>query len=169
MFRPLALGVLSLATIFSQSAAQAAPESDKRPKPVSGGVATNITVRVPPGAVIWVDGTQTNGQGVERRFVTPPMAPGKYYYEVKAVWIEGGRSVERQHHLTFRAGDRVVYDFAPNFRLQPQQTLITDPAAPQPWRTNYNNNPLNWPNFPNYRQFNGYYYPMMPTYPPMFR
>jgi uncharacterized protein (TIGR03000 family) len=149
--------------IFSLATAQAAPESDKRPKPVTGGIATNITLRVPPTAIIWVDGVQAKGDGIERRFVTPPMVPGKYYYEVKATWIEGSRSVERQHHLSFRAGDRVVYDFAPNFRLQPQQTLFTDPAAPAPWGTNYNNNPLNWPNFPDYRRFNGYY-PMGPMY-----
>jgi uncharacterized protein (TIGR03000 family) len=164
----LSVGAFSLALILFLGTAQAAPESGNRPKPISGGIETNITMRVPPGAVIWVDGIQTKGQGAERRFVTPPMAPGKYYYEVKAAWIEGGRSVAREHHLSFRAGDRVVYNFAPNFRLQQQQGMLMDPAAPQPWRTNYNNNPLNWPNFPNYRQFNGYY-PMMPMYPPMPR
>ncbi len=167
MIRPLALGMLSLALVFSQGIAQAAPESGKRTQPITGGIATNITLHVPPSATLWVDGIQTRGNGVQRRFVTPPLAPGKYYYEIKATWIEGGRAVEREHHLSFKAGDRVVYDVAPNYRLQPRQDPLMDPAAPQPWRTNYNNNPLNWPNFPNYRQFNGYYPTAPMYYPPM--
>ena len=88
----------------------------------------------------------------------------RFRYDIRVSWMEGGRAVERQRHLSFRAGDRVVLDFAPSARLNPPQDILIDPAAPAPWRMNYYENPSNWPDYPNRWRWYGHY-PVSPITP----
>ena len=132
------------------NSARADTDSGKRATPVPDGQRAEIVMNVPLDAVIYIDGERTNNAGVTRRFVTPPLAPDrKYFYDVKITWIEGSRARVYDRHLSFQPGERVAVNLArPNW-TQYQQDLYMDPAAPAPWRTDYYNDPLNYPNFPN--------------------
>jgi uncharacterized protein (TIGR03000 family) len=157
----LQLTMIPLIVSFSLGAVHAAPNSGKRTTPSPTGRPAEIALHVPLDAIVWIDGVRTENRGPIRRFVTPPLASGrKYFYDVKVSWVEGARARESQRHLTFRAGDRVTLNLAPGSRTQPQPNLFVDPAAPAPWRTEHNEDPLNAPNYPSAALFNGYrWYP----------
>jgi uncharacterized protein (TIGR03000 family) len=71
-----------------------------------------IDVRLPAEAAILFDGRQTSATGPERRFLSPPLTPGKeYVYEVSVRWHEGGREVTRTRSLPVRAGERLNVTF----------------------------------------------------------
>lgn len=143
---PLVLASLVLTSFGSTALA------DERATPAAGGPPAEVIVHVPPDAVVWFDGVRMRQTGVERRFVTPPVAAGRRFgYDVRASWIVGGRAVEHQRHVSFRAGDRIVLDFTPAARLNPPQDILIDPAAPAPWRMGYYYDPFNWPNYPSLR------------------
>jgi uncharacterized protein (TIGR03000 family) len=76
-----------------------------------------IDVRLPAGALMLFDGHKTTSTGPERRFVSPPLTPGKeYVYEVTVRWQEGGRQVTRTRSLPVRAGERQNIAFGPEAR-----------------------------------------------------
>jgi uncharacterized protein (TIGR03000 family) len=71
-----------------------------------------IDVRLPAGAAILFGGQKTTSTGPERRFVSPPLVPGKeYVYEVAVRWQEGGREVTRTRSLPVHAGERLNIAF----------------------------------------------------------
>ncbi|HWG42980.1 MAG TPA: TIGR03000 domain-containing protein [Gemmataceae bacterium] len=131
----------------------------KRTTPSPSGRPTEIALHVPLDAIVWIDGARTENHGPLRSFVTPPLASGRrYFYDVKVSWVEGARSRVIERHLSFRAGQRITLNLAPGSRTQPQPTLLVDPEAPAPWRTEHNEDPLNAPNYPSL--FSGYrWYP----------
>lgn len=125
-------------------------ESAKRTTPASGGQPAEITMTVPLDAVIFIDGKRTYNSGMIRRFRTPPLASGKkYFYDVKVTWIDGERARENNRHLSFQAGQRVTLNYSRSNGAEAQQDLYLDPAAPEPWRTNYYHDMLNAPYYPN--------------------
>jgi uncharacterized protein (TIGR03000 family) len=67
-----------------------------------------INVRVPAQAQLWIDDVPMNTPtGALRQFQSQPLEPGfKYYYHVRARWIENGQQVERSQKVTFRAGEQ---------------------------------------------------------------
>jgi uncharacterized protein (TIGR03000 family) len=74
-----------------------------------------MNVRVPSNAQVWFDGENTQQRGDLRRFVSPPLDPGKTFtYEIKASWTENGRQVERTRKVHVRSGQRVNVDFMAN-------------------------------------------------------
>jgi uncharacterized protein (TIGR03000 family) len=74
-----------------------------------------LNVRVPSNAQVWFDGENTQQRGDLRRFVSPPLDPGKTFtYEIKASWTENGRQVERTRKVHVRAGQRLNVDFMAN-------------------------------------------------------
>jgi uncharacterized protein (TIGR03000 family) len=74
--------------------------------------AVHISARVPADAEIWVEGQKTSQRGPDRFFVSPPLTPGKTYtYDIKARWKQDGRDMERERHLTVRAGENYTVDF----------------------------------------------------------
>jgi uncharacterized protein (TIGR03000 family) len=76
-----------------------------------------IDVRLPARAVILFGGQKTTSNGPERRFISPPLNPGKeYVYEVSVRWQEEGREVTRTRSLTVRAGARVSIAFGAETR-----------------------------------------------------
>jgi uncharacterized protein (TIGR03000 family) len=83
------------------------------PRPV------RITVRVPAHAEVWFDGTRTSQTGPERLFESPPLPHGRdFSYALRVRWTDGGRAVEHQRRLSFRAGDRLTVDYAGPVRAE---------------------------------------------------
>lgn len=148
------LSLLSTALIplaLSLGSLRAAEQPGERAQPTPTGQRAEILVNVPLDAIVWVDGQRTGPTGMTRRFVTPPLAPGrKYGYDLRVTWIEGGRAREAERHVSFKAGDRITLNYSrPNWTMSAQD-LYTDPAAPAPWRLDYYQDPLNYPNYPNF-------------------
>jgi uncharacterized protein (TIGR03000 family) len=65
-----------------------------------------LTVNLPAGATLYVDGTVVPGDGPVRRFHTPALAVGKtFYYELKAEVTLAGKTVPEEMKVVVRAGD----------------------------------------------------------------
>jgi uncharacterized protein (TIGR03000 family) len=82
--------------------------------PPSGQVASTaqMTVLVPSGAEVWVEGSAMASTGGRvREFQTPPLRPGRYTYEIRARWQEFGREVNQTQKVAFAPGDYVWVDF----------------------------------------------------------
>jgi uncharacterized protein (TIGR03000 family) len=80
-----------------------------------------LTVRVPADADIWIDGEVTQQTGAVRKFVSPPLSPGEYTYQVRARWMQDGRQVVQTRRIPVSPGERRTVDF-----MQPE----ADPIAP---------------------------------------
>lgn len=74
--------------------------------------AAAVDVKVPPRARLWFQGQQTQQQGSDRFFESPPLEPGKTYaYKVKAEWTNAdGKKIERTQTVQVRAGSHVAVD-----------------------------------------------------------
>ena len=74
-----------------------------------------VTVEVywPEGARLFIEGREMRSHGPMRRFVSPPLPPGKYTYTIKAIipGPNGPRTVTRQ--IDVRPGDFESIDFRP--------------------------------------------------------
>jgi len=83
-------------------------------------VTTNVKVKVPVAdAEVWFGGVKTKQTGLEREFITPTLPAGKNFkYEVRALWAENGKEVERTETVSFLPGQNLSVDF-------------TKPAAPE--------------------------------------
>jgi uncharacterized protein (TIGR03000 family) len=109
-----------------------------------------IVLNVPPDALVWVDGARTRSAGLNRVFVTPPLEPGyNYVYDLRVSWREGGRVREMVRHVSFRAGDRLVFNVAQPNEAEPAPPPPTEPVPPPPLRRDYNREPPPPPAYPN--------------------
>lgn len=148
----LCFGVVSLLLATPLGVIRAAPSSAD-PSAAKPAV---ITLRVPAGAVVQFDSIQTEQSGITRHFETPPLTPGRSYsYDMSVSWTDSGQTVVRQRRVSFRAGEHITLNFGPSFLLGGAgdlgaNDLLTDPAAPDPSGTAYEQNPLNWPIYPLY-------------------
>ena len=61
-----------------------------------------------------------------RKFVSPPLEPGEYTYELKARWKEDGREVVRTRRIPVSPGARRTVDFT-----QPEAEPIAPPKSKQ--------------------------------------
>jgi uncharacterized protein (TIGR03000 family) len=143
--------VVSLLLATPLGVARAAPNSAD---PSADAKPAVITLRVPAGALVQFDGVQTEQSGITRHFETPPLTPGrKYSYDMSVSWTDGGQTVVRKRRVSFQAGEHITLSFGPSFLLggagdSRTNDLLTDPAAPDPSGTAYEQNPLNWPTYP---------------------
>jgi len=71
------------------------------------GAPVHVTVQVPADAEVWFNEVKTQQTGTTRRFVSPPLAPGNYRYDIRASW--GSRSETRQ--VTVHPGDDISVQF----------------------------------------------------------
>jgi uncharacterized protein (TIGR03000 family) len=72
-----------------------------------------ISVKMPEGdAQLWVNDQPTKQKGLERVFVTPPLEPGTYKYQLRASWVANKTPVRVARTVTFQPGDDLVIDFA---------------------------------------------------------
>jgi uncharacterized protein (TIGR03000 family) len=92
---PVAYGV-SRALIPSANAVPGAP-SDR----------AVLSVQVPAGATVSVEGADSKQTGADRVFVSPPLKPGQdYTYTVKAQWKVNDKAIDQTQKVTVRAGER---------------------------------------------------------------
>ena len=136
--------LLTGALVLTAGAARAIP-----PPPV--GARAEIVMNVPPDAAVWVDGARMRSVGLNRVFVTPPLEPGyNYGYDLRVRWMEGERAREMNRHVSFRAGDRLVFDVAQPSRVEPPPPPPPEPPPVTPWRRDYlDREPLIAPTYPN--------------------
>lgn len=67
-----------------------------------------ITVKLTPGATLFVDGRKVDGAGAVREFSTPPVPPGKEFaYLMRAERTVNGLPDSVETKVTFRAGEIV--------------------------------------------------------------
>ena len=80
-----------------------------------------VEVYLPEGARLFVEGQETKSKGPMRRFVSPPLPPGKYTYTIKAIipGPNGPRTVTRR--IDVRPGDFESIDLR-----EPGKRPITD-------------------------------------------
>jgi uncharacterized protein (TIGR03000 family) len=72
----------------------------------------NITVELPAGSKLYVDGNLVTGEETVRHFHTPALARGKqYYYTMKAEVTVAGKPVVEEKQIVVRAGERVTEKF----------------------------------------------------------
>jgi uncharacterized protein (TIGR03000 family) len=65
-----------------------------------------LNLLVPIDAQVWIEGSPTSLAGWQRRFVSPPLEPGRNYtYDIQVSWVHGGREVTRNRHITVHAGE----------------------------------------------------------------
>jgi uncharacterized protein (TIGR03000 family) len=76
----------------------------------------HVEVHVPDDAQLWFDGQRTTQTGSERFFHTPPLEKGKsYHYDVRARWVQDGRTFDQTQEVAVYAGGQVSVTF-PNAR-----------------------------------------------------
>ena len=80
------------------------------PPPLPGGTQpATLTIKLPPGGTLTVDGKQVKQSG---DFRTPPLAPGREYsYQMQADLMKDGKPVRESTKVSFRAGELVTVDF----------------------------------------------------------
>jgi uncharacterized protein (TIGR03000 family) len=71
-----------------------------------------ITVKLPPGAVLYVDDKKSPSSEPVRQFTTPPIPTGKEFaYNMKAEVMRDGRPEMITQKVSFKAGDQLTVDF----------------------------------------------------------
>ena len=122
------LGALAAATpagAWADDGPQSAAPKGRNP--------AEIAMRVPDGARIWFDGEETTQTGTSRKFVSPPLDPGREYtYEVRVQWKEGEDMVERTRRLTVQAGDHIGLEFSRHGLVEVRGVSSEEVAAPAP-------------------------------------
>jgi uncharacterized protein (TIGR03000 family) len=85
---------------------------DELPNPKKGStslqqsVRARLTVEVPAGAKLYVDGQPVKATSARRDFVTPPLQRGRaYYYELRAEVVRDGQTVGVNRRVIIRAGE----------------------------------------------------------------
>jgi uncharacterized protein (TIGR03000 family) len=73
--------------------------------------AATISVKVPADAQVTFNGTPTTSTGTFRQFESPPLAAGKYAYDVQARWHENGKEVIQTRQIIVAPGAHVEVDF----------------------------------------------------------
>jgi uncharacterized protein (TIGR03000 family) len=85
------------------------------PAPTPLETRSHFTVTVPADARLWFAGSLTTSTGRTREFDTPPVVSGKkYVYDVRAIWMEGGKEVTQTQRVEFEGGARVEVTFPKN-------------------------------------------------------
>jgi uncharacterized protein (TIGR03000 family) len=78
----------------------------------AGRSPATVVVRLPAGARLTIDGRPTRATGATRRFVSPPLQPGKTYtYRLRAEMGLEGRTVSATQTVTVQAGRRSQVQF----------------------------------------------------------
>ncbi len=79
-----------------------------------------ITVKLPKGATLFVNGGKNERTELVREFTTPTLTPGKaYQYTMRAELSRNGLPEYQESKIDFKAGDALTVDF----------TSLTDPPA----------------------------------------
>ena len=88
-----------------------------------------VVAHLPEDARIWFQDRPTKQTGTLRRFVSPPLTPGKgYTYTVRVEWPEDGRWVSQAHTFLVRAGDVHCIDVIPTESRAVEQAVAENLA-----------------------------------------
>ena len=90
------------------------PAADEVPtlKPPPGLDVAKITVKLPAGATLYVNGGRNPRTEAVREFTTPILTPGKAYtYTMRAEITRNGLPEYQESKVEFRAGDALTVDF----------------------------------------------------------
>jgi uncharacterized protein (TIGR03000 family) len=72
----------------------------------------HFEITLPENAELWFGPVQSQLSGGTRAFVTPPLQTGqRYYYDLRARWMENGAVVERTRRVYIRPGDNLRLSF----------------------------------------------------------
>jgi uncharacterized protein (TIGR03000 family) len=64
-----------------------------------------MIAHLPTNAQVYFGDHRTTSKGMLRRYVSPPLAPGKTFtYAVRVNWVEGGKKVTQRHEFDVRRG-----------------------------------------------------------------
>lgn len=99
---------------IAPTATPASKSSSPTPAVVAGpkAVPARITVKLPPGAVLYVDGKRHDRTESVRRFDTPPVPAGQTFtYAVRVDMPQGSGPVAQSESVTVRGGDDREVDF----------------------------------------------------------
>jgi len=73
---------------------------------------SQVTVRLPADAKLYVDGVACPQTSSERSFETPKLEPGRSYtYNLKIEMVRNGQTKAESRQVAFRAGQPVTVDF----------------------------------------------------------
>jgi uncharacterized protein (TIGR03000 family) len=72
-----------------------------------------LSIRVPPDALVRINGEQTGQNGARREFLSSGLSPGRTYtFVVTAQWTgPEGKAVEREQRIHVQGGERRNVDF----------------------------------------------------------
>lgn len=80
--------------------------------PPPGLDVAKITVKLPKGATLFVNGGKNERTELVREFTTPSLTPGKaYQYTMRAELVRNGLPEYQESKVDFRAGDTLTVDF----------------------------------------------------------
>jgi uncharacterized protein (TIGR03000 family) len=72
----------------------------------------NITIEVPAGATLYVDGQATQATGAVRQFHTPELpADQAFFYDMKAELVVNGQTVVEEIKVVVTGGESVTKSF----------------------------------------------------------
>jgi uncharacterized protein (TIGR03000 family) len=83
------------------------------PRGAQADATAHVTVKVPAGANIWINGSKSDALGSVREFQSPPLLPGyQHTYEFRAQWKNDyGTMVTQTQQVVVSAGDHVQIHF----------------------------------------------------------
>jgi uncharacterized protein (TIGR03000 family) len=128
---PYAVAPDGFRSMYPPSVAPALSTPIVEPFPTDG--VAHITVNLPLDAELWFENVKTALTGSSRRFVSPPLLPGRsYVYTVRATWTENGREVTQSRQVQVSGGQRLSIDFTPTALTgEGSPTLRTRPLPQQ--------------------------------------
>jgi uncharacterized protein (TIGR03000 family) len=72
-----------------------------------------ITVKLPAGAALYIDGNRNSSIDAVRQFTTPLLPAGQEFaYLLKAEVMRNGHPEQLTQKVAFRAGEQVTVDFS---------------------------------------------------------
>jgi uncharacterized protein (TIGR03000 family) len=103
------------------------PKEKKKPAEDTS-VRARLTVELPQGARLFVDGSPVKATSAKRSFITPPLQAGQtYYYDLRAEMIRDGQTVAVSRRVLVRPGQEAHASFP---ELQ-ETTPVAVPAGDQ--------------------------------------
>jgi uncharacterized protein (TIGR03000 family) len=86
-----------------------------------------VTVNVPVGATLFINGQPTHQMTAVRHFITPELAAGKRYrYNLEATYTWDGEEVTKKTSIVVSAGAKLSVD------LTKAETVVKPPPPPEP-------------------------------------
>lgn len=93
----------------------------------------HVTVMVPVGATLTINGVKTDQMTGVRQFVTPPLPEGKRFeYEFRAAYTWFGEPVQKKHRVVVEAGRVTVVDMTTGEDVPPPPPFVEPVPAPPP-------------------------------------